>query len=55
MVAGGPERIAALAHVDDVRHRVAAIIADLPTSRWRYAVDRLKVAIAAEVAVLKMP
>lgn len=54
VVAGGPERIAALAHVDDVRHRVAAMIADLPTGRWRYAVDRLKVAIAAEAAVVRM-
>eukprot|EP00966_Prymnesium_polylepis_P121359 2804770-Prymnesium_polylepis.2 len=54
VLAGGPERIAALAHIDDVRHRLLKTITlRLPAARWRAASLRLCTAVAKEVAVAK--
>ena len=55
VLAGGPERIAALAHIDDVRHRMLKTITlRLPAARWRAASGRQCTAIAKEVAVAKV-
>eukprot|EP00966_Prymnesium_polylepis_P173917 4023448-Prymnesium_polylepis.1 len=55
VLAGGLERIAALVHIDDVRHRGLALIpARIPAAGWRRAVNRLKTAVASEVAIIRL-